>query len=106
MDCNETPSPNGVNGSSGRFQAGNKFGRGNPYSRQVAALRRELLRVVTPDDVAEIVRALVDKAKAGDLHAAREILDRTIGKPASVVQVEIAERLELLESVLQRWSRK
>jgi cobalamin biosynthesis protein CobD/CbiB len=35
---------------------------------------------VTPEDMAAIARALIDKAKTGDVAAARELLDRIIGR--------------------------
>jgi hypothetical protein len=36
---------------------------------------------VTPEDMAAVARALVERAKAGDVAAARELLDRIIGRP-------------------------
>lgn len=76
---NATPSPNGSNG---RFSKGNAGGPGNPYARRVARLRGLLLDAVTDDDLKAIVAAMVEKAKGGDLNAAREVLTRTLGKPA------------------------
>lgn len=60
----------------------------------MARLRRALLRTVTPDDIAAIVRALVARAKDGDTLAAREILNRTLGRP---LEADILERVEALE---------
>lgn len=81
----------------GRFAEGNEGGPGNPYARQVAALRRELMDAVTPEDLREVVEAIVAQAKAGDLVAARLILDRTLGpsQPADLIA-----RLEELEAVI------
>ena len=76
---NLAPSPNGRNGN-GKFAKGNAGGPGNPYARRVARLRGLLLDNVTDEDLKAIVVALVDKAKAGDLNAAREVLTRTIGR--------------------------
>jgi len=47
----------------------------------VAELREALLGAVTPDDLAAIVHALVARAKSGDVAAAREVLDRCLGRP-------------------------
>lgn len=93
------PSINGPNGrdTNGRFATGNVGGPGNPHVRRVAALRAALLDAVTDDDVRKIVAALVKAAKAGDTVAAREVLDRTIGKPA---QTELLQRVEALEQQL------
>ncbi len=89
-------SPNGANGRDqhGRFAPGNAGGPGNPHAQQVAKLRAALLDAVTEDDLREIVAALVQAAKMGDTAAAREVLDRTIGKP---VQTDLLQRVEELE---------
>lgn len=82
---------------SGRFAAGNSGGPGNPYGRQVAALRQALLEAVTASDMQAIVHKLVEQAKAGDVQAAKEVLLRVLGKP---VEADLLERLELLEERL------
>ena len=64
------PSADGRDAGSGRFLPGNRAGRGNPQARRVAALRATLLQTVTPDDLTAVVRALIDKAKGGDVAAA------------------------------------
>ena len=89
------PSPNGDNGrdAGGRFTQGNAGGPGNPLARRVARLRAELLRA--------IVAALVAKAKQGDTVAAREVLDRAIGKAAE--GIDLVERIEALEAC---WSKR
>jgi hypothetical protein len=93
------PSPNGANGGrseKGRFAAGNKGGPGNPYARRVAVLRAALLEAVTPADMKAIVAKLVRKAKSGDIRAAREIIERTLGKP---IEFDLLERLACLEAL-------
>lgn len=77
------PSTNVANGhdTNGRFVAGNTFGHGNPHAMQVAKLRSALLDVVTEGDVKAIIQTLIDKAKSGDLAAAKLLLDRCLGKP-------------------------
>ena len=69
----------------GRFTAGNKCSRG----RKVTELRRALLDAVTPEDIKEIVAAVVEKAKAGDLQAISLLLDRCIGKAMSAQEYEL-----------------
>ena len=93
------PSTNGHNGrdQGGRFKPGNKLGRGNPFNKRACELRSALMKAVTADDVAKIIAALVKLAKAGDVVAAREILDRTIGKPT---QADILQCVEALESLI------
>lgn len=84
------PSPNGANGrdASGRFVKGWKGGPGNPYVRHVAAIRSVLMSAVSDDDLRAIVSTLVEKAKAGDVMAAREVLDRLLGKAKVAVAIE------------------
>jgi hypothetical protein len=97
-------SPNGPNGRDpgGRFSAGNPGGSGNPFARQVAQLRSALLEAVTPDDVRTIVLALVKKARKGDLVAAREVLDRCIGRPTQPVDLDLGGETLLSQKSLEQ----
>ena len=90
------PSTHGSNGQDGRgrFAPGNRLGRGNPLAGRAAKIRAVLLRRLSPKLAGEIADALIAQAKAGDLAAIRELLDRTIGKPAAT---ELLERIEALE---------
>lgn len=94
----EIPSTHGSNGDArtpgGKFAKGNKLGRGNPLAGRAARIRATLLKELKPADAKEIGAMLIVMAKAGDMAAIRELLDRTIGKPA---QVELLERIEALE---------
>ncbi|MDA1052329.1 MAG: hypothetical protein O3C40_17870 [Planctomycetota bacterium] len=89
----------GANGrdARGRFSTGNAGGPGNPQAKKVAALRTSLLASVTPADLRGAVKALIRKAKTGDVPAIRELLDRTLGKPAS--SVELSHSVDSLASV-------
>lgn len=78
----------------GRFAPGNRGGPGNPHAATVAKLRAAILAAVTPEDIGAIIRALVHRAKGGDMAAIRELLDRAIGKPTDA---GVAERLDELE---------
>jgi hypothetical protein len=95
---NEPPSTTDDNGrdNRGRFAAGNKAARGNPYSRRAARLRAELFRECSPDDFRDIVRALILKARDGDLAAIREVFDRIIGKATE--GADLLARLDALEA--------
>jgi hypothetical protein len=97
MACDENPIAPTDNGTPtqrliirdgrGRFVKGSGGGPGNPYARRVARLRRELYRAVTPEDLRAVVRALVEKARAGDVAAIKELLDRTVGKARPIEDV-------------------
>jgi hypothetical protein len=78
----EVPAPEGRE-SNGRFAKGNAGGPGNPYARQVAALRLRALDRVSGDDIDEIIGKMVELAKAGDVAAARLVLHYTLGKPVA-----------------------
>ena len=56
-----------------------------------------MVAAVTPDDVADIMRALVAQAKAGDIAAARLVLERVFGR---VTDTETLERIETLETAI------
>src|SRR5262245_47993772 len=62
------PSPKGdVRDSRGRFVPRNPGGPGNPFARQVAALRQAVLNAVTAEDIQTVVRKLIELAAAGSL---------------------------------------
>ena len=83
----------------GRFGRGNPGGPGgNPQARRMARLRAAMLRAVTPDEIRCIIGVLVAEAKAGNVQAAREVLDRCLGRPEPL---DFIERVERLEAVLE-----
>ncbi len=92
-------SPNGANGRGpgGRFAKGNPGGPGNPCAKKAGQLRAALLKAVTTADMKAIISKLVEKAKGGDVRAAREVIDRCVGRPT---EADLIERLERLESNL------
>jgi hypothetical protein len=89
--------PASLNGTNrGRpFAKGNPGGPGNPFAKQVAALRAKLYAAVTEADLQEVVQALLTKAKAGDVPAVRELLDRLLGKPPQAVHLAGSEESPL-----------
>ncbi len=76
---NNLPAPlPGKDPANGRFVKGNKLGTGgNVWKAQLQALRGQVFASVTPDDLRLIVMKLVEKAKRGDIHAAKIIFDVT-----------------------------
>jgi hypothetical protein len=78
----DAPTNNGTNGrdpDTGRFEHGNNFGKGRPPGR-VNIMRDAMRAAITDDDIHTVMRALVDAAKAGDIAAAREVLNRAVGR--------------------------
>lgn len=90
--------------ATGRFVKGNPGGPGNPHNKKAGMFRAALYNAVTPEDIEEVVQALLEKAKEGDVAAARELLDRLIGKPE--VGGDILEKIELLEGILLKVSQR
>jgi hypothetical protein len=78
----------------GRFAKGNAGGPGNPFARQVAALRRALLASVTERDLDDVARELLRQAKEGSLAAAKLLLSYTLGKPAAAVDPDTLDLQE------------
>ena len=89
----------GREAGTGRFTAGNKFGRGNKLAAEVHNLRRAMFAAVTPEDVQAAMKALVAEGRAGNVVAIKELLDRLVGKP---IELDYQERLEQLEEFLER----
>ena len=81
----------------GRFLPGNSGGPGNPHAWQVARLRSTLLRSVSQNEMRQIVKKLVAMSVAGDLAAAKLLLDYTLGAP---VPLDVLEQLAQLESLV------
>jgi hypothetical protein len=69
--------------AAGRFVVGNPGGPGNPYARRVGELKKLLLETVVLQDLAEILAAMIKKAKEGNVQAAKLVLQYVLGKPAA-----------------------
>jgi hypothetical protein len=94
------PSPNGTNGRdrNGKFTPGNRVGKGNPFAAECARLRSAMIQAVSDDDVSTIIKAVVAKARNGDLAAAALVLDRVLGRPAPH---DLATRIDRLEQIAE-----
>jgi hypothetical protein len=88
-----TPAASGRDGK-GRFAKGNKYGPGNPFARQTAALRSALLRQLTEEQIEQVAALLLQKALEGDLAAIRLVLLYAIGKPTPAVNPDDLDREE------------
>jgi hypothetical protein len=79
----------------GQFMKGNEGGPGNPFARQVAALRKRFLDATTPELFDEVFQILVKKMRAGDIQAIKLFLAYTIGKPAKAPEPDLLNQEEL-----------
>lgn len=82
----------------GRFTAGNKAAKGNPYTRKAAAMRKALYDSVSAEDIRLIVEKLKQQAISGNLKAITLLFDRIFGPPQT--GIDLLERLEKLERLL------
>jgi len=98
------PTPNGPNGRrvDGRFAKGNPGGPGNPNARRVARLREAMLKAATPEKLKKVLNRLIEKAIEGDVAAAKEVFERTVGKPLAD---DILQRIENLEKLAKHASK-
>jgi hypothetical protein len=78
----------------GRFTKGNAGGPGNPFARRSAAARKACCEAVSHQDLVEIARALKDRARAGDVAAAKLALAYVVGKPTDVVEPDTLDLQE------------
>lgn len=82
----------------GRFVKGCKPGPGNPNVRRIAEHTRAIRDAVTADELRAVVRKLADQALAGDIQAARVLLDRCAGTPRPEREEPIPIPLPTIES--------
>lgn len=94
----EKPSLNGRNGK-GQFTSGNKAGGGNPYASKLNEWRSVFVQAVTSGDIRAVIRKLVEKAKEGDINAAREVLTRCLGQP----KIEIDLNADVTHRTVSDW---
>lgn len=55
-------------------------------------LQESLMSAVTPEDMQQVIMMLINKARGGSIAAAKELLDRTLGKPTQEIIVEQQEQ--------------
>jgi hypothetical protein len=72
--------------ASGRFGPGNYFGKGNPFCRRMAELRRAAVAEVSVEELRALMRKLYRLAlDQSDIPAATLLLSYLIGKPTKAV---------------------
>lgn len=86
----------------GRFAKGNPGGPGNPHVARVQAFRKAALDAMTPAGVRKAVRLLEREVDNGNVAAAREYLDRTIGRSPLFADLELSDRVAAIEESLRK----
>jgi hypothetical protein len=62
---------------------GNPGGPGNPFRRRLSAYRRAICEVATDEDLKDLTRQMLARARSGDWAAATLALAYIVGKPAA-----------------------
>jgi hypothetical protein len=93
LSPSETGSDGGSkgHGANGRFTAGNKCSKGNPFARRMAALRSAALEELTADDIRALMRRLHAQALVGDVASAALLLRYTLGRPPEGVDPDMLD---------------
>ena len=55
-------------------------------------LQQSLMAAITREDMQEVILMLIERARGGSIAAAKELLDRTLGKPTQEIIVEQQEQ--------------
>jgi hypothetical protein len=95
-----TPANDGNDGrdTKGRFAPGNKHGLGRPRNQRIDEMRTTMLCSVRHEDIIEVTRALVEKAKRGQIDAIRLLYDRVFGP---ITAMDVKEEIEQLHEAIR-----
>lgn len=86
----DKPKLRGRNGK-GQFKAKNKAATGRrdkPQDIRSKKLKEAYIEAVTKEDIEHIVKALIIKARNGDVQAAKEVFDRLWGRAKQELDIE------------------
>jgi len=75
--------------ANGQFKKGWSGGPGRPRLDAEQKYLRTLHRSLLQRDVREIIKKLIDKAKAGNIQATKLLLEYAIGKPTQYVAADL-----------------
>jgi hypothetical protein len=78
----------------GHFQPGNQIGRNGGYQRhRDVQWRREIVECVTKEDRLEVLQAIVDAAKGGDVSACKLLWSYWYGRPTMTIDMSVTETI-------------
>ncbi len=66
---------------------GNPGGPGNPHAGAVGRWRVMLTETVTAEDIRAVINVLLERAKAAEPWAVKELLDRCLGKAHQTTEI-------------------
>ncbi len=87
---------------SGKFAPGNPGGPGRPPKGTEQDYADAVRRAVSPGELADVLRAILGKAKRGDIPAAKLLCAYTLGIPANTVLDARVNELEKLADELSQ----
>jgi hypothetical protein len=93
------PADRRIRNPDGTFAVGNPGGPGNVNAQRASDIRAAFYEVATAAEVAELARALLEKAQRGNVQAAKLVLAYCLGDP---VALDLVEKIERMESALVR----
>jgi hypothetical protein len=71
----------------GRLKPGHKLAQGNPVSKRMYDLKRQIVDCTTPEQFAQVMAKLLELATGGDTTACKLWLEYTVGKPTQTIEV-------------------
>jgi ABC-type Fe3+ transport system substrate-binding protein len=79
--------------ANGHFAAGNAIGKlgGRPQREVETAYLRTFYQALTPSEMTDITRAIIRKAKGGNIAAAKLLMDHAIGRPVQRIEASVAQ---------------
>src|SRR5262245_3530809 len=84
------PHPNGRT-ADGKFAAGNRLAKGNPFHRRLADLRKLFVETVGEDGVRQLAARLLEQSLAGDTLASKLVLEYCLGRPVAVADPDASD---------------
>lgn len=82
----------------GRWAKGKKGGPGSYLGQRIFKYRKAVFDAVSPEEVVEVMQAMVKNAKGGDVAAAKVVFERLLGAAEAL---DVAARLEVLEQSIR-----
>lgn len=81
-------------GADGRFVKGNKASVGHVPPRKPAEYRRVAIDAIDVERFTKVVHALIEEAIAGNIQAAKLVLEYSLGKPKEMPDFERDEAID------------
>jgi ribosomal protein L17 len=71
------------------FQKGNQYGKGDPLIAKMQEFRKTIHSAVSKKNVRDIMKAMIERAKKGDVKAAQLVLERVAGKVKDNTEISV-----------------